>query len=94
MDAIEVGIREFQTDLAEYIASRTPVAFTMLGKTVGFFIPVKGHSEADVAALKSAGEAFDKMMGPGGIDIEEAVAEFEVLRKNANPRKKSGAKVA
>ena len=94
MDAIEVGIREFQTDLAEYIESRTPVAITLLGKTVGFFIPVKEQSETDVAALKSAGEAFDKMMGPKGIDIEEAVAEFEVLRKKANPRKKPGAKVA
>ncbi len=41
MEAIKVGIREFRADLAEYIASSTPVAVTRHGQTVGYFIPAK-----------------------------------------------------
>jgi antitoxin (DNA-binding transcriptional repressor) of toxin-antitoxin stability system len=94
MDAIKVGIREFRAGLPEYIASSTAVAITDHGQTVGYFIPAEKYGESDIAALRKAGEAFDQSIGAKGIDIEEAVAEFDALRKKANPRKKSGAKVA
>ena len=54
METPKVGIREFRSDLAEYIASNTPVAVTRHGQTVGFFIPTHGQVEADIAALKKA----------------------------------------
>jgi len=38
METTKVGIREFRSDLAEYIASSTPVAVTRHGQTVGYFI--------------------------------------------------------
>jgi len=52
METTKVGIREFRSDLAEYIASSTPVAVTRHGQTVGYFIPTQGQIEADLAALK------------------------------------------
>ena len=50
MEATEVGIREFRADLAEYIAASSPVAVTLHGQTVGYFIPVHGQAEADLVA--------------------------------------------
>jgi hypothetical protein len=94
MDAKEVGIQEFGADLAKYIGSSTPVAVVQDGQTVGYFIPVFRHDAADVAAFEKAGEAFDRALGAREIDIEEAVAEFDALRKNANHRKKTGSKAA
>ena len=52
METTKVGIREFRADLADYIASSTPVAVTRHGQTVGYFIPTQGQVEADIAALK------------------------------------------
>lgn len=88
MDAIKVGIREFRADLAEYIASSRPVAVTDHGQTVGYFIPTKRGGEADVAALRRAGETFDEALAAKGIAIEDVVAEFDALRKKAYARKK------
>ena len=48
MEATKVGIREFRADLAEYIASSTPVAVTRHGQTVGYFIPTRSDGDADL----------------------------------------------
>ncbi len=92
MEATKVGIREFRADLAEYIAASTPVAVTRHGQTVGFFIPTHGQGEGDVAALKKAGKALDKLLEAQHIDIEDVVADFKTVRKKAIPSKKSKAK--
>ena len=95
MEATKVGIREFRADLAEYIASSTPVAVTRHGQTVGYFIPTQGQVEADVAALKKASKALDKMLEAHGVDVEAVVADFKVARRNANtPSKRTKAKAA
>ena len=36
------AIEEFRSELAQYIASNTPVAITRHGQTVGYFIPTHG----------------------------------------------------
>ncbi len=95
METTKVGIREFRADLAEYIASNTPVAVTRHGQTVGYFIPAQGQVEADVAALKQASKTLDKLLELRGVDAESVVGEFKAQRKRANAAaRKSKAKAA
>jgi len=55
----KVGIREFRSGLAEFIAAATPVAITRHGHTVAYFIPTSAESEPDMAALKRASGSLD-----------------------------------
>lgn len=89
MQATKVGIREFRADIAQFIASSTPVAVTRHGQTVGYFIPTHGQLDADTAALKKAGETLDRLLAAQGVDAEEVVTQFKAVRKQASPRKKS-----
>lgn len=83
MKTTKVGIREFRTGLSEYIASSTPIAVTRHGQTVGYFIPARGHNEAEIAALKQASDVLDALLAKHGVDEEELVAEFKEARKKA-----------
>lgn len=94
METAKVGIREFRADLAEYIASSTPVAVTRHGQTVGYFIPTQGQVEADLTALKKASKTLDKLLESKSIDLEDVVADFKVARKKAAMPKKAKAKAA
>ncbi|MDP9912496.1 antitoxin (DNA-binding transcriptional repressor) of toxin-antitoxin stability system [Variovorax boronicumulans] len=94
METTKVGIREFRSDLAEYIASSTPVAVTRHGQTVGYFIPTHGQVEADLAALKKASKTLDKLLETQGVDVETVVSDFKAARKKAAQPKKPKAKVA
>jgi len=84
MQALKVGIREFRTDLAEYIASKTPVTITRHGQTVGYFIPAQGQVEANIAALKQASKTLDELIQKHEIDIEQVVSEFKTVRKRSS----------
>lgn len=88
MEATKVGIREFRSGLAEYIASSTPVAVTRHGQTVGYFIPTQGQVDADIVALKKASSTLDQMLAAKGIDVESLVAGFKAARKQASGGKK------
>ena len=88
METTKVGIREFRSGLAEYIASSTPVAVTRHGQTVGYFIPTQGQVEADIAALKKASSTLDLMLAAKGIDMESLVADFKVARRRPSTGKK------
>ena len=94
METTKVGIREFRSDMAEYIASSTPVAITRHGQTVGFFIPTHNHAESDVAALKRASTALERLLTAHAVDIDAVVGEFKVARKKKAVRRKSAAKAA
>ena len=87
MEATKVGIREFRADLAEYIASSTPVAVTRHGQTVGYFIPVQGQIDADLAALKKASKILDQMLAVQAVDVESIITDFKAVRKQVMPRK-------
>jgi len=52
MEATKVGLREFRADLAEYIASSTPVAITWHGQTVGYVVPTQGQVYVGLAVLR------------------------------------------
>ena len=88
MEATKVGIREFRSDLAEYIASSTPVAVTRHGQTVGYFIPTQGQLEADLTALKKASRTLEKLLEAQGIDIEAVVTDYKAARKKTAQSKK------
>jgi antitoxin (DNA-binding transcriptional repressor) of toxin-antitoxin stability system len=92
METIKVGIREFRADMAEYIASSTPVAVTRHGQTVGYFIPTQGQVDADIAALKKASKTLDQMLAVQDVDIDAVVADFKVARKQSGTLKKPRAK--
>ena len=84
MEVTRVGIREFRSDLAEYIASSTPVAVTRHGQTVGYFIPAQGQVQADVAAFKKASKTLDKLLEAQGTDVESVVTEFKAARRKGS----------
>jgi hypothetical protein len=96
METLKVGIREFRSDLAEYIASSTPVAITRHGQTVGYFIPTLGQMEADVAALRKASQTLDQLLAKQSIEPEAIVADFKAQRRKAItvPARKPKAKAA
>jgi hypothetical protein len=85
MKTTKVGIREFRADMADYIASSTPVAVTRHGQTIGFFIPTPAHADADVSALRTAGQALDKLLAKEGVDIQGLMADFKTARKPKTP---------
>jgi len=80
-EAVRVGIREFRAGLADFIDASAPVAITRHGQTVGYFIPVHGHSEAELAALKRASRTLDDMLALHQVDTEAVVAKFKRARK-------------
>ncbi|MET3138539.1 antitoxin (DNA-binding transcriptional repressor) of toxin-antitoxin stability system [Undibacterium sp. GrIS 1.2] len=88
METTKVGIREFRADLAEYIAASHPVAVTRHGQTVGYFIPTHGQDDANIAALKKASKALDKLLAAQDVKIESVVTEFKTARKQAGTTKK------
>lgn len=83
METTRVGIREFRSGIAEYIASSTPVAVTRHGHTVGYFIPTREQAEADLAALKMASNTLDKLLRARGVDVDAVVADFKAARKKS-----------
>ncbi len=88
MEATKIGIRDFRAGIAEFIASRTPVAVTRHGQTVGYFIPTQGQVDADIAALKEASKTLDKLLAAKGVDGEELAADFKAVRRQASSRNK------
>jgi hypothetical protein len=62
MQTIKVGIREFRSGLAEFIASNSAVAITRHGQTVGYFIPTNGQTESDMTALINGSKAHNKII--------------------------------
>jgi hypothetical protein len=88
METTKVGIREFRADMADFIASSTPVAITRHGHTIGFFIPTPAHADADVSALRKAGQVLDKLLAKERVDIEGLMADFKAARKQKVPARR------
>lgn len=93
METTKVGIREFRADLAEYIASSTPVAVTRHGHTVGYFIPTLGQVEADLVALKKASHALDRLLQAHSVEADAVVSDFKTARRKATQSGKLKAKM-
>ncbi len=84
-----VGIREFREKLSSFLESATPVAITRHGETVGFYVPARRkRSEADLDALRRAGEQLDTLIAVAGATEDELVEEFKELRRQARRAKR------
>jgi antitoxin (DNA-binding transcriptional repressor) of toxin-antitoxin stability system len=82
MQTERVGIREFRENLSGYLESPTPVAITRHGETIGFYLPTRRRpSEADLDALRRAGERLSNLIEASGANEEEMVNEFKALRR-------------
>jgi antitoxin (DNA-binding transcriptional repressor) of toxin-antitoxin stability system len=88
MQASKVGIREFRQNLSSYLESKTPVAITRHGATIGIYLPTRPKaSQADLEALRAAGEKLDAMIAAAGTNEEELMEDFKVLRRDSRKKK-------
>ena len=82
MQATKVGIREFRENLADYLESKTAVAITRHGATIGIYIPTKPKpSQADLDALRVAGEKMQELIAAAGTTEDEIVADFKTAQR-------------
>jgi hypothetical protein len=85
MPSIRVGIREFRENLSSYLESKTPVAITRHGATIGIYLPTKPKpSQAEVEALRVAGEKLDALIAAAGTSEEELMEDFKKGRAANN----------
>lgn len=78
---VTAGVREFRHDLADYIDQSEPVTVTRHGRTVGLFIPVHPDRAAEITAYAEAARRASTLLAELGMTEDEAVAEFDSLRK-------------
>jgi hypothetical protein len=84
----KVGIREFRENLSDYLESKTPVAITRHGATIGIYVPTKPEpSQADLEALRVAGEKMQELIAAAGTTGDEIVADFKKLRRERRKKK-------
>jgi hypothetical protein len=89
MQTTKVGIREFRENLSSYLESKTPVAITRHGATIGIYVPTRPKpSQADLEALRLAGEKMQELIEAAGTTEEELIADFRKLRRE-RPTKKT-----
>ncbi len=84
MENIEsVGIREFRANLHKYTtAGDAPIAVTSHGRPIGYYIPARpSPQKEDFKALKVAMGKLSSMLEESGLIEDEAVEEFDRLRK-------------
>jgi len=88
MQATKVGIREFRENLSSYLESKTPVAITRHGATIGIYVPTKPTpSQADLQALRAAGERMQELIAAAGTTEEELMEDFKRLRRERRMQK-------
>lgn len=88
MQTTKVGIREFRENLADYLESKTPVAITRHGATIGIYIPTKPKpSQADLEALRVAGEKMRELIAAAGTSEDELIEDFKNLRRERRMQK-------
>ena len=88
MQTTKVGIREFRENLSSYLESATPVAITRHGSTIGIYVPTKPKaSQADLEALRLAGEKMQELMAAAGITEDQIVGDFKRLRRERQAKK-------
>jgi hypothetical protein len=81
MESTKVGIREFRENLSSYLESKTPVAITRHGATIGVYIPTRPEpSQADLEALRVAGEKMQELIAAAGTSEDQIMADFKKLR--------------
>jgi hypothetical protein len=88
MQTAKVGIREFRENLSTYLESKTPVAITRHGATIGIYLPTRPKpSQADLEAFRVAGEKMQEMIAAAGTTEDELMEDFKRLRRERRMQK-------
>jgi hypothetical protein len=88
LQATRVGIREFRENLSSFLESKTPVAITRHGATIGIYLPTRPKpSQVELEALRTAGEKLDAMITAAGTSEEELMDDFKSLRRASRRQK-------
>jgi hypothetical protein len=73
---------------SSYLESKTPVAITRHGSTIGVYVPTKPMpSKADLEALRVAGEKMQELIAAAGTSEEELMEDFKKLRREKRMQK-------
>jgi antitoxin (DNA-binding transcriptional repressor) of toxin-antitoxin stability system len=89
MQATKVGIRDFRENLSSYLESKTPVAITRHGATIGIYVPTKPKpSQADLEALRLAGQKMQELIATAGTTEEELMDDFKRSRRERRIEKR------
>jgi hypothetical protein len=87
MEPIKVGIRDFRENLSSYLESKTPVAITRHGSTIGISVPTRlKPSVADLEALRLAGEKMQELIAAAGTTKDEIIEDFKMSRRERRGR--------
>lgn len=87
METIKVGIREFRENLAQHLESKTPVAITRHGATIGIYVPTRPQpSEADLEAFRIASEKMREILAATGVTEDDIVNDFKEARRRSRAR--------
>jgi hypothetical protein len=71
-----------------YLESKTPVAITRHGETIGIYVPTKPKaSQADLEALRVAGEKMQELIAAAGTTEDRLVEDFQNLRRERRMKK-------
>jgi hypothetical protein len=90
METVKIGIREFRENLAGYLESRTPLAITRHGETLGFYIPAQKRSrKAELEAMRAAAKDLDEMIASWGATEDELMSEYKEIRRATRARKRN-----
>ncbi len=88
MQATKVGIREFRENLSSYLESKTPIAITRHGATIGIYVPTRPKpSQADIEALRIAGEKMQELIAAAGTTEEQLMQDFKRMRHERRMQK-------
>ena len=88
MQTNKVGIREFRENLSSYLESKTPVAITRHGATIGIYVPTKPKpSQVDLEALRAAGDKMQALIAAAGTSEDELMADFKQQRRKLRLKK-------
>jgi len=88
MQPTRVGIREFREHLSSYLESKTPVAITRHGMTIGIYLPTRPKpSQAQLEAFRVAGQKMQELIAAAGTTEEELMEDFQKLRRERRTQK-------
>ena len=88
METAKVGIREFRENMSSYLESKSPIAITRHGATIGVYVPAKPKpSQADLDAFRTAGEKVQQMIAAAGLTETELMADVKHRRRDKKSRK-------
>lgn len=82
------GIRAFRENLSSYLESKTPVAITRHGATIGIYLPTRPKpSQAQLEAFRVAGDKLQELIAAAGTSEEELMEDFKKLRREHRMQK-------